>query len=352
MDEALRSVNGRLKAAKHRCSIVLRGNRLSLVATLPERDNLAQRKQQRISLGLDATLGGLEQAERRAIELSFQLREGTFTWDAWTAPPEAETTLPTLADFRSAAERLHATKYRSDPARGAAAWSKKWQPALRKLPENGVVTEALLLRTIRAMPAGTASRRDQGNLLAQVAKSMGFDTAALLDACRGYGVDKLTERDIPTDAAIEAAWRTIRLPHWRWAFGICAAFGLRPHECAELVWLPEDWIEIGDATKTGSRRVRACPGSWVTRFSLHDLTRPTQSPQHLAKAFNDALDRDGVTIRPYTLRHAYALRLMSRGITPDLGARLMGHSLQVHQQTYQRWIEADRIQRALDGVNL
>jgi hypothetical protein len=30
----------------------------------------------------------------------------------------------------------------------------------------------------------------------------------------------------------------------------------------------------------------------------------------------------------------------------------MGHSLQVHQSTYQRWIEADRIQKAMQGMTL
>jgi hypothetical protein len=30
----------------------------------------------------------------------------------------------------------------------------------------------------------------------------------------------------------------------------------------------------------------------------------------------------------------------------------MGHSLQVHQSTYQKWIGADRIQKAMQGISL
>lgn len=202
------------------------------------------------------------------------------------------------------------------------------------------------------MPAGSASRRDQGNVLSQNAKSLGLNTDALLDACRGYGVDKLTERDIPSDEAIEDALGRIALPHWRWTFGMCAAYGLRPHECAELTWLEDGWIEIDDTTKTGSRRVTPCPSAWVKRFELRDLPRPTQSARTLGKVFNDALDRAKVSIKPYNLRHAYALRLMSKGVGADLAARLMGHSLQVHQTTYQRWIEANRIQKAMEGLSL
>jgi integrase len=341
----LEAANARLKAGKLRCSIQLRGRVFSLVATLPTRDGVG-RKQQRIPLP-DADLF---EAERRAVMLGEQLRTGSFTWEAWEQAQDPASI--TVADFIEAAKALHASKYRKDPERGANAWSKKWAPALRKLPPSGAITEAVLLRTIRKLPAGSASRRDQGNLLSQVAKSLGLETEPLLEACRGYGVDKLTERDIPTDAAIEAAMKSIRLPHWRWTFGMCAAYGLRPHECAGLTWLEDNWIEVHDKTKTGARRVPPCPSAWVERFALRELPRPTQSASTLTKAFNDGLDRDGVAIKPYNLRHAFALRLLDKGVSADLGARLMGHSLQVHQSTYQRWIEGDRIQKAMQGITL
>ncbi len=341
----LDAANARLKAGKHRCSLQLRGSVYTLVATLPTRDG-SGRRQQRIPLrGVD-----LLEAERQAIELDRQLRLGVFSWEAWDLPTTPNAI--SADDFRAAAQRLHASKYRKDPERGLNAWSKKWAPALRKLPPTAMVSEATLLMAVRSMPAGSASRRDQGNLLTQVAKSLGMETAALLEACRGYGVDKLTERDIPSDEAIEAAFHRIRLPHWRWTFGMCAAYGLRPHECAELVWLEDDWIEVHDRTKTGARRVTPCPSAWVQRFELRDLPRPTQSARTLTKVFNDALDRAEVAIKPYNLRHAYALRLLDRGVSADLGARLMGHSLQVHQSTYQRWIEGDRIQKAMKGIRL
>jgi integrase len=342
----LDAANARLKAGRHRCSIQLRGRAYSLVATLPNRDGIG-RKQQRIPLGSDIDLLG---AEHRAIELGQQLRTQTFSWEAWDVPQIADAI--TVADFQQATQRLHAAKYRKDPERGNNAWSKKWAPALSKLPPSGVITEAVLLRVIRRMPAGTASRRDQGNLLSQVARSLGLDAEPLLEACRGYGVDKLTERDIPTNDAIEQAMKRLGQAHWRWTFGMCAAFGLRPHECAELTWIDEQWIEIHDKTKTGARRVTACPSAWVKDFKLRELPRPTQNATRITKALNDALDRHQITIKPYNLRHAYALRLMDKGVGADLAARLMGHSLQVHQTTYQRWIEADRIQKAMAGISL
>ena len=350
LEAALGELNARLKAGHHKCSVEQRKASLVLRSTLVDRNDSTVKRRQRIALGLPATFASLPEAELRAHELSKQLRTNTFTWEAWDTPQAAATI--TVADFREAAQQLHATKYAKDPERGANAWSKKWAPALRKLPYSGAINEAVLLRVIRKLPPGTASRRDQGNLLTQVARTLGIPHEALLEACRGYGVDKLAERDIPSDRAIEAALNQIRLPHWQWTFGMCAAYGLRPHECAQLTWLDDNWIEIHDKTKTGSRRVTPCPSTWVDRFSLRTLPRPKQNTQTLTKTFNDALDRDGISIKPYNLRHAYALRLLDRGVSADLGARLMGHSLQVHQSTYQRWIEADRIQKALAPYQL
>jgi integrase len=350
VQEAVQEINARLKAAKHRCSLSLRGGRLSLVATLPERDDPSRKRQQRISLGLDASLGGLEQGERKAMELGFELRSGTFTWTSWDAPPESE--VLTVADFRLAAERLHQSKFHQSPERGAVAWNKKWSPALNKMPPSGRVDQAVLLRVIRSIPAKSAARLDQGNILAQIAKAVGLDPAPIREAASGYGAAALTPREIPTDAEIEAAWSAIKQPHWQWAFGLCAAFGLRPHECAEAHWLANNWLLIAEETKTGTRQTHACPSRWIEQFKLHELPRPSQSPKTMTTTFGKALRRSGVTIKPYNLRHAYALRLMDNGVPPELGARLMGHSLQVHEQTYKRWLEAERITKAMSRFEL
>ncbi len=239
LDAALGELNARLKAGHHRCAVERRGASLHLRATLPERENPGHRRQQRLALGLPADYAALPEAEAAAVRLGMALRQGSFAWEAWTDASQPENAVITPADFRAAAEKLHANKYRASPERGANAWTKKWAPALRKLPASGGITPAALLRVINTMPAGSAGRRDQGNLLAQVARSLGMDPEPLLAACRGYGASQLTERDIPSDSEIEAAWEKLRQPHWRWAFGVCGAFGLRPHECAGLEWLPD-----------------------------------------------------------------------------------------------------------------
>jgi integrase len=341
----LEAANARLKSAKARCSIQLRGNTFTLVATLPLRGT-SGRKQQRISLGAIQ----LYEAERRAIELAHQLRTDSFSWDSWDAP-EAPPVL-TVQEFITAAEKLHASKYRGSPERGKDAWGKKWAPALRKLPPSGGITEATLVRVLNLMPEGSAGRRDQGNLLCSIGESLGLELPKARAACRGYGSAQLTPRDIPSDPEIEAAWSRIKLPHWRWMWGVCAAYGLRPHEAANLEIRPDGKIKIDDSTKTGSRICSACPSHWINDFQLLDLPRPTQSTRDLAKVFGDALERDGITLRPYVLRHAYAIRLISRKIPITISALMMGHSVDVHSRTYHRWITEEQVLAALNGFDL
>lgn len=349
LDTALGELNDRLKAGQHRCCVERRGGSLYLRATLPIREAQGHRRQ-RIALGLPATYASLPEAERQAIELSHQLRTASFTWTAWDkqAAPNA---LP-VAQFRDLATQLHARQYRDSPERGHQAWIKKWTPALRKLPSSGGITPEVLVRALRRLPEGSAGRLSQGTILAQIAKAAGLDPEPVKAAARGYGVAALNPREIPTDPEIEDAWDRLRLPHWRWTWGMCATFGLRPHEVAGVEWLPDNWIRVADTTKTGGRTVTACPSAWIDRFELQALPRPTGDRYRISQLLGDALRTVGVPIRTYSLRHAFALRLMSRGVPPELGARLMGHSLQMHEATYKRWLSADHLNRSMARFNL
>ena len=348
---ALLELNARLRVGRHRCCVEQRAASLVLRATLPERDYPERRRQQRLPLGLPADYSSLPEAERQAIELGHQLRTSTFTWEAWTHETHPEP--PPSIDVHAAAQALHAARYATSPERGARAWNKKWAPALRKLPSSGGITASVIRTTIERMQAGSATRRDQGSILAQVAASVGWDPEPIRQAARGYSAAALQPRSIPTDSQIEAVFRRLAQPHWQWAWAACAAFGLRPHELDHLRFTPENVAVVSDETKTCTRHVFACPSRWLSEFHLFELPRPQrQGANSTSKAMADALHRANISLTVYSLRHAYALRLMDNGVPPELGARLMGHSLQVHESTYKRWLDADRIVATMQRFNL
>lgn len=346
-DVALGELNARLKAAQVRCRVERRGASLVLRASLPERESPSgATRQQRIPLALDATYAALGDAEAAAHRLGHQLRRGAFSWDTWVSP---ETRAITVADFRSAAARMHASQYRLRPEVGARAWRKLWSPTLNKLPPTGSLTEMRLMRLIQSLPAQSASRRDKGHLLSRIWAHLGGDPAPLRKAANGYGAQSLEARHLPEDAEIEAAWAAVsRVSRWGWAFGMCAAFGLRPSETVEATLTPEGACQVAAATKTGSRLVFASPKGWVDKFNLYDKPLFRANPDNV----NRYLALSKFSWRLYDLRHAYAIRLNLKGVPPVLAAQLMGHTLQVHCATYQKWIQARTVAAAIKQYDL
>ena len=348
IDLALGEINARLKAAKIRCRIERRGSSLVLRASLPDRESATiTPRQQRIPLNLDASYASLGDAEAAAHRLGHELRRGTFDWDSWVSP---ETRSLTVADFRSAAARMHASRYRLRPEVGARVWNKQWAPALSRLPASGAISEASLMRLIKSLPAQSAGRRDKGGILSLVWAALGGDPVPLRKAANGYGARSLAARHLPEDDDIEAAWAQINATScWGWTVGMCAAFGLRPSETVEATLSSNEGVcQVGEATKTGSRLVFACHKEWVHKFNLFDKPVSKKDPNNA----NDQLASAKMPWRLYDLRHAYAIRLNLKGVPPVLAAQLMGHSLKVHCETYQKWIAAKTVTAAMKQYDL
>jgi len=358
LKQTLKEINVELKKTGCRVAVAQKRESLYLQATFPSKKIGINPTQQYLPLRLKAAWSSLDEAKAAALRIDHELKTGVFTWVTHLGAESLEVAPGELTvsvwDFINAAEKLHRSKYLKNFDGGAIAWSKKWQPSLAKLPPspNTFLDEARLIRIIKNMPQNSAARRDQGAILVQVAKSLGFNIEKMREASKGYGVAQLTPREIPSDSLIEETFNLIKLPHWKWLWGVCATYGLRPHEALTITWDLDNWITIADETKTGARRVCACKNEWVEKFQLRTLPIPTQDPRNVARIGSDAFERDGVEIRLYQLRHAYAIRLFEKGVTADLAAKLMGHSVSVHEQTYRRWLQADRIQKAMANFSL
>jgi len=332
---ALKRLNARLKEDGVRVQVVLKGPSAYLRASYPHKDGGPLKKQ--YSLKLDTI--ELHEIDKLARKVGALLRYNKFDWSLWGTTKE-EREGKTVADFREAARKLYDEKYDKE-----TTWKKKWGPALAKLPPDSVlVSSELLAAVVRTMTYGSAGRRDQGHIFCQVAQTLKLPTEEIREAARGYTTKKLQPRDIPTDDQIESIYNQLKPNHWRWMFGMCAAFGLRPHEIVECKLLKDGTVEIGDETKTGFRLAWACKEEWLEKFNLFDVQSPPQTKETVAKAANDYLHKRGpVPFALYNLRHAYAIRLFHKKVPSDIGARLMGHSDKVHRETYHRWYDAREI---------
>lgn len=342
LEAALQALNASLRTSKRRVQIVIHDGRLYLRATVPSKRDPAIRTQSRIPLSLDASLINLGIAENRALELSIQLSENTFTWAHWitTAPgsPRARTHDQALAHIQSNFQAHYARKAKR-PDSATTEWKAKWISVLRRLPTTIPITQDVLEGVILSYPEASAPRSTAGYVLAKCATWLGLDPEPIRSLSRGYSSTRSVHpRDIPEDDAITTYARTIRAPHWRWLVMVCATYGIRPHEAAEAQFDHDFNLIISDATKTGYRLVWPCLSEWVTEFALGDGPWPQVPCHRMAHAANLYLrGSHAMPFHLYDLRHAYAVRLLRRGVSSDIGARLMGHSPEIHHRTYRRW---------------
>lgn len=335
------AANTRLRESSFSVQIEIRGRRLHLRATLPDRKT-GRRRQQRIALGVGAVPMRVPEAEAAAARLGQQLLADSFRWADWTGqPPESDATpLPSRSEVEA---WLYArlVERTPDPDRRAKSWRSWGSWAIRHLPD-GPISGEVMLAALEALPYGSCKRQKISFAYCLIARHWGWDEAPLRAAGAGYSLRSVQPRDIPSDAAIVAGWHDMwRNTSYQWIFGVCATYGLRPSETMDVEFDSESNAIVAETGKTGSRLVWPCPADWVQKFKL--LEKPGIGATNRLR-ISDYVSRfqlqHDVNIKLYTLRHAYAVRLLKLGVPSDIGARLLGHSPAIHHSTYRRWTSA------------
>jgi integrase len=343
MDYDLMQVNDRLKATDIPVRVVLKGRKLALRATLPNKpEHGVGRKQYDISLKIPRTKTGLKTAENEARQLGKLIAEKKFDWALYLPPPEPE--VKTIGQWIEALKpHYFATQKQRRNGRGIseATWETEWRSTFRKLPQSVPLTEGLLLAAVRSTGEGTASREKTCQRLQHLANFAGIQIDLSLYA-GGY---ESAPRDIPEDNLILEWHDLIPNPDWRWVYGMMATFGLRPHECFDCKFLDPLTIQVGTQTKTGGRRSKAIPPEWVDRWKLVEGGPPPgkgRTPKARGASVNKQFRRYDVPMQPYDLRHAFAIRTsVVNGIPHATAAKWMGHSVATHERVYQKWLNDD-----------
>ena len=189
----------------------------------------------------------------------------------------------------------------------------------------------------------------------------------------------LTIKAIPSDQALEE-WLDGLDGFEQWTLAMIATYGLRPSEAWHAVSIDKDgWIHIpGDGlTKTEEHFAPPVPAHWVDRYSLREnferyqgelnqawpiaweersgLRIPTNNSvvsnslyHRLYKGRVAKLHVEDEWVRPYDLRHSYAIRCETSEdpemvATPsEEFAKWLGHTLDIHKRVYLAYMTADR----------
>lgn len=385
--EELEKVNQRLKSAKTKVSIRESNGSLQLRATLPikpgDKDTSGTgRKQYNISLNIPANLDGLKTAEEEAYELGKLIARKTFVWNDKYLGIEAN-----KKDFKTIGELLEQfeTEYFKTHKRTTKSEhtffyyfsrTKRFtNPQDLATPENFIQSiekidkEWAKYNATRAISAfcltfGIAidlskyskmPEKNSRNIPSDIEISSGIDKFAAYLNNRGHQVNQ----------EVKDSWQL-----WRWTYGMLAVFGLRPREIftkPDIDWWlsPENldmtW-KVHKDCKTGEREALPLHKHWIAEFDLRNpkylemlastINKKNQSNHADITALTQRVSwwfrKIELDFKPYDLRHAWAIRAHILGIPIKAAADNLGHSVQVHTQTYQRWFSLDMRKLAIN----
>ena len=239
-----------------------------------------------------------------------------------------------------------------------STWEGDYWKALKELPQDGKLSKLMLTKFVQNWPSGTRSRVRACTAAQKLAQSAGLDWKA--GKLRGtYKAQPVDPSKIPTDEQIEAFYHQLQNQAWRWIYGAIACYGLRPHEALKAdiarqrtgdqkFWVPSD-------TKTGDRRVWPLYPEWYYSMGLQrcqippiDLNRPNDKIGHSATEYFSRTAKMPWNL--YAMRHAWARRAYYEGLADTAAAKMMGHSLELHQTTYRGWFDDLECERAYEKM--
>lgn len=233
------------------------------------------------------------------------------------------------------------------------------------------------------------------------------ETIARCKALRPKGAEKkmheqrtLKPRAIPSDLELQG-WLDGLKGHEQWILALIATYGLRPSEAWHAEGIDQEgWITIpGEGlTKTNRHYAPPVPRAWVERYQLRENFERYQGeilkrwpikweeraggiripvnnsrvanylyrlhiplryhpkeekrPPLIEPLWTQAATGTGRDwVRPYDLRHSYAIRCFTNSevnlLPTEDHAAWMGHNLAIHKRIYLRWMPSDRQKAAL-----
>lgn len=346
----LESLNGRLKGRNVRGSVVDVGGSLYWRVTVTTPDG--NRGPRRIKLALKALQSNDLLAETRIVELAAQIQEighlpDTLPWDAPKFEPVAKRLAIPVAQ---GVEALEADFWKGKVRTSAAerTWDRI-KAETDRLPQGADLTMDLLVAIGEQQEPGSRTRLEFLKVSKRLAKLLKIEGAERLDELKTPYEPGV--RDVPTEVDVARFLSKIDTgSKWCWPTWALATYGCRPSETFSLVPNGDGTARVLTVKRKGK------DPTWRTALALQvsalepddrsvpwDVKSPTEYDSGKAKLITDQWGRwmrnQHPTLQLYDLRHAWAIRSISKLPSTSLAAKCMGHSLAVHHESYHRWID-------------
>ncbi|MFZ1026451.1 MAG: hypothetical protein WAN66_09560 [Limnoraphis robusta] len=355
INSAILQSNERLKAFGSKLTVLRRKNRLYLRGTLPCKPGETTpegTKRYEISIAT-ADLNGVRVAEEKALEITTQLKLNTFDWEMYGVKPKAKPQHRTMGEIKADFEENY-WRDRPQTRKKLSTFKTSYQAYFKRMPDSDCFTDKNIETWIRSTSPDSRTRASLIRVIKALAKQEGIEIKPY--TCKPVPVPRV----LPTDTEIEMTFDLLP-DDIAWSFGMIATYGLRTQEVfigiekhLDFFTSPDNKLHkfrVEEDNKTGEREVYPLYSHWVERFDLLNPKRfPSNARNYESKVskLGKILITHGFKNEAYSLRHRYAIRAHELGVAIDDAARWMGHSVQEHVNSYQRYMDAstsDKIYR-------
>ncbi|PAX51186.1 site-specific integrase [Brunnivagina elsteri] len=341
--------------------------------------NGSTNKQYTISLGFAGNDLGVKAAVAKARELDLLLITNQFQWTSELLGKQSQNYQNKFLSEDNKPDKLIGEliqKYEQEfwkthvrNRQGLRTWDTHYLRHLKKLPQDMPLSLDVLEDALEKTKPNTSSRFFLSWQLKKFCDFCDFDGVKIVNS---YATPKPNPaiRTIPLDEEIIEGFNLIGCPlspfaskdnitfpeQWQWAYGMLATYGLRPHELfavdLDAFTGSENTFHLlrlnpslTEGTKTGERICGVPPihPHWVELFDLKNVKPPVTGGtlSNQAAKVHIRFRNVNLDFRPYDLRHAFAIRGHRLQVPIKTMADYMGHSVQEHTKTYQRWMSED-----------
>jgi integrase len=353
VDKEIQAINKKLKAGFGRCSMRRVGGSLYLRATFPPKPGEVRPKSRELPLKMKATVGGLREALKKAIDVNTDLALDRFDWGKWLPSPVEIAVIReepcTVEDWIALVREEYFDRRLQSPDT-LQNWLIDYGYPYRQLPQGLPPTIKMLRDKILETDPGSKSRNRRCMAYIKLAKMAGLETRTLENARGGYRTTEVHQRDLPSLEEVIKFHE--RLPERvQFEFAIRAAFGLRPGEGARFCDFTnlkaERELSVFSTKTRESRLTYPYPRELFDIFELGDQEPvyykcEATSVKGQTASFTKQLTKLGMPFNLYDLRHLYAWHTIKAGLDVRLAALFMGHSIEVHSKSYNKFFTKEQ----------
>jgi integrase len=348
VDKEIEAINKKLKAGFGKGSIRRITGSLYLRATFPPKPGESIPKSRELPLKLKATVAGLRAALEKSIAITTDLALNKFDWANYL-PSTVEIAVTnkepcTVKEWVVLVREGYFDRREQNPDT-LQNWLIDYGYPYRQLPQQVPISIKVLKEKILETEPGSKSRTRRVMAYTKLAKLADLECKELENMKGAYKAKEVQQRDLPSlDEVI--VWHNKLPTEVQFEYAIRAAFGLRPGEGAQFCDFTnlkkEKEISVY-SSKTGEWRLTyPYPKKLFKIFQFIDREPiyykcGAGSVKGQSASFAKKLSKLGLPFNLYDLRHLYAWHTIEAKVDVRLAAKFMGHSIEVHSATYNKF---------------